>query len=155
MKRKFWIVVPVALVVICLGMMFWFNNEPDLFDPVERAKLHAGVHGHADVTGTTTTSALLEVVDVMLNKRGGYMSNDIMPPWVFLDNVPNWEFGVLTQVRDLARVMRNDFSRSQTQSTEDPDLSQADPLFHYSSDRWIPPDTEGRYKKAWSLWSPT
>jgi hypothetical protein len=76
------------------------------------------------------------------------MSNDIMPPWVFLDNVPNWEFGVLTQVRDLARAMRNDFSRSQTQSTEDIDLAVADPLFHYDSARWIPPDTEGRYKKA-------
>jgi hypothetical protein len=106
------------------------------------------VHDHAEVTGTATTSALLEVVNVMLNKRGGYLSNDILPPWIFLDNVPNWEFGVLTQVRDLARTLRNDFSRSQTQSTEDPDLSEADPLFHYSSDRWLPPDTEGRYRKA-------
>jgi hypothetical protein len=148
MKRKLWIAIPVALIVICGGMMFWFNNEPELFDPIERAELHAGAHNHADVTGTYTTSALLEVVDVMLNKRGGYLSNDILPPWVFLDNVPNWEFGVLTQVRDLARVLRNDFSRSQTQSTEDPDLSEADPLFHYSSDRWFPPDTEGRYQKA-------
>jgi len=128
--------------------MFWYNNEPEVFDPLERARLHAEAHSHADVVGTSTTSALLEVVNVMLNKRGGYLSNDIMPPWIFLDNVPNWEFGALTQVRDLARTMRNDFSRSQTQSTEDPDLSEADPLFHYSNDRWLPPDTEGRYKKA-------
>ena len=148
MKRKLLIAVPIALIVICLGMMFWYNHEPDLFDPVERARAHALEYNHADVTGTTTTVALLEVADVMLNKRGGYMSNDIMPPWVFLDNVPNWEFGVLTQVRDLARTMRNDFSRSQTQSTEDPDLSQADPFFHYANDRWLPPDTEGRYRKA-------
>lgn len=148
MKRKIWIIVPSVLVILCLGLMWWFNDEPDMFDPVESAKQHAGLHGHADVTGTTTTSALLEVVDVMLNKRGGYLSNDILPPWVFLDNVPNWEYGVLTQVRDLARVMRNDFSRSQTQSSEDPDLSLADPFFHYSSDRWIPPDTEGRYAKG-------
>lgn len=41
---------------------------------------------------------------MLLNKRGGYLSNDIMPPWVFLDNVPNWEFGVLAQVRDLTRA---------------------------------------------------
>lgn len=128
--------------------MFWYNEEPELFNPVERARLHAQAHNHTDVTGTSTTSALLEVVNVMLNKRGGYLSNDIMPPWIFLDNVPNWEFGVLTQVRDLARTLRNDFSRSQTQSTEDPDLSEADPLFHYSSDRWLPPDTEGRYEKG-------
>jgi hypothetical protein len=148
MKRKLFIAVPSALIVICLGMMWWYNHEPDLFDPIERAKAHALEHNHADVTGTNTVSALLEVVDVMLNKRGGYLSNDILPPWIFLDNVPNWEFGALTQVRDLARTIRNDFSRSQTQSTEDPDLSQADPFFHYSSDRWLPPDTEGRYKKA-------
>ena len=148
MKRKIWIAVPLALLVICGGMMFWFNNEPDLFDPIELARQHAEEHGHADVTGTATTSALIEVVNVMLNKRGGYISNDILPPWVFLDNVPSWEFGVLTQVRDLARVMRNDFSRSQTQSSEDPDLSEADPLLHYSNDRWFPPDTEGRYENA-------
>ena len=33
--------------------------------------------------------------------------------------------------------MRNDFSRSQTQSTEDVDLMEADPLFHYDNARWI------------------
>lgn len=148
MKRILLIAVPSAVLVICGGLMFWYNHEPELFDPVERARLHAQAHHQADVTGSATTSALIEVVDVLLNKRGGYLSNDILPPWIFLDNVPNWEFGVLTQVRDLARTMRNDFSRSQTQSTEDLDLSEADPLFHYSSDRWLPPDTEGRYTKA-------
>jgi hypothetical protein len=148
MKHKIWIAIPVALIVICGALMYWYNHEPDLFDPVERARLHASVHGHADVTGTTTTSALIEVVDGLLHKRGGYLSNDIMPPWVFLDNVPNWEFGALTQVRDLARTLRNDFSRSQTQSTEDPDLSEADPLFHYSNDRWLLPTTEGKYKEG-------
>jgi len=148
MKRKLLITIPIVLLVICAGMMFWLNREPDMFDPIERAKLHAQAHGHANVTGTTTTSALIEVVGILLNKRGGYMSNDIMPPWVFLDNVPSWEFGAITQVRDLARVMRNDFSRSQTQSTEDPDLSEADPLFNYAHNRWFPPDTEGRYEKG-------
>ena len=131
--------------------MFWYNHEPAFFDPVERARQHAELHNHADVTGITTTSVLHEVVSVLIDKRGGYLSNDVLPPWIFLDNVPNWEFGVLTQVRDLARIMRNDFSRSQTQSTEDPDLSQADPMFHYASDRWLPPDTEGRYRKGMAL----
>ena len=148
MKQKLLIPIPLALLVIFGGMMFWLNDEPELFDPIERARLHAGIHEHADVIGTTTTAALLEVVNVLLNKRGGYMSNDILPPWIFLDNVPNWELGVIIQVRDLARVMRNDFSRSQTQSTEDADLSEADPLFNYAHDRWFPPDTEGRYEKA-------
>jgi len=148
MKRKILIATPITLLVICGAMMFWLNHEPESFDPIERARLHAEAHNHADVTGFITTSTLLEVVDGLLDKRGGYISNDIMPPWVFLDNVPNWEFGVLTQVRDLARIMRNDFSRSQTQSTEDPDLAEADPLFHYANDSWIFPDTEGEYEKG-------
>jgi hypothetical protein len=146
--RALWISIPSFLVLLCLVMMFFLNHEPPAFNPMAAATLHAQEHHHKVVTGYTTTSTMIETVNVMLNKRGGYMSNDILPPWVFLDNVPNWEFGVLTQVRDLARAMRNDFSRSQTQSTEDPDLSEADPLFHYDNERWFPPDTEGRYRKA-------
>lgn len=146
--RILWITVPSLLVAFCLVGMFFLNHEPPLFNPAGRATLHAQNHGHQVVTGYTTTTTLIETVGVLLNKRGGYLSNDILPPWVLLDNVPNWEFGVLTQVRDLARAMRNDFSRSQTQSTEDPDLAEADPLFHYDNGRWIPPDTEGRYRKG-------
>jgi hypothetical protein len=146
--RSLWIGIPSVLVLICLVMMFFLNHEPPPFNPIAAATLHAQEHHHKVVTGYTTTATLIETVDVLLTKRGGYMSNDILPPWVFLDNQPNWEFGVLTQVRDLARAMRNDFSRSQTQSTEDLDLAVADPLFHYDSERWFPPDTEGRYRKA-------
>ncbi|HLF31971.1 MAG TPA: DUF2333 family protein [Xanthomonadales bacterium] len=146
--RLIWAAIPAAILLCWAIMMFWLNHEPELFDPAERSASHAAGHGHALVTGYTTTATLIETAEVLLNKRGGYLSNDIMPPWVFLDNVPNWEFGVLTQVRDLARAMRNDLSRSQTQSTEDLDLSKADPLFHYDSERWFPPDTEGRYRKA-------
>jgi hypothetical protein len=147
-SRILWISVSSALLLICAVMMWWLNHEPDPFNPIQKATVHAQQHGHQVVTGYTTTSTLIEVVEVLLNKRGGYLSNDIMPPWVFLDNVPNWEFGVLTQVRDVTRSLRNDFSRSQTQSTEDPDLAEADPLFHYDSSRWFPPDTEGRYRNA-------
>ena len=146
--RLLWIGVPALLVVATLVAMFYLNHEPEIHNPIARATLHAQEHGHQVVTGYTTTTTMIEVVDTLLNKRGGYMSNDVMPPWVFLDNVPNWEYGALVQVRDLARAMRNDFSRSQTQSTEDADLAEADPLFHYDHARWIPPDTEGRYKKG-------
>jgi hypothetical protein len=129
--RILWIGVPSALAVLCLAGMFYFNHEPPPFNTIARATEHAQAHGHQVVTGYTTTAALIETVDVLLEKRGGYLSNDILPPWVLLD-----------------RAMRNDFSRSQTQSTEDLDLSEADPLFHYDNGRWIPPDTEGRYRNG-------
>jgi len=62
--------------------------------------------------------------------------------------VPNWEFGVLTATRDLARELRNKFSRSQSQSEEDVDLKEADPLFSSPNDRWLLPSSEGQYRKA-------
>ena len=146
--RILWIGIPSLLVIATLVAMFFLNHEPPRYNPIARATLHAQEHGHQVVTGYTTTATLIETVDTLLHKRGGYMSNDVMPPWVFLDNLPNWEFGVLVQVRDLARTMRNDFSRSQTQSTEDPDLSEADPLFHFDNDSWILPRTEAEYRKG-------
>src|SRR5690606_12365609 len=71
-----------------------------------------------------------------------------LSPGVLMDNVPNWEFGVLVQVRDLSKALRNDFSRSQTQSVEDPDLAEADPLFSSPNDRRLLPSSESQYRKG-------
>jgi hypothetical protein len=84
----------------------------------------------------------------MLDKQGGYLSNDVTPPGVYLDNMPNWEFGVLTQVRDMARAFRNDFSRSQSQSAEDKDIIIAEPRFNFDSASWMFPSTESEYREA-------
>jgi hypothetical protein len=81
----------------------------------------------------------------LIDKPGGYLSNDVAPPSVFLDNMPNWEFGVLQQIRDLAKAMRNDYSRSQTQSLADSDLEKAEPLFNNDSEKWLFPSAEGKY----------
>jgi hypothetical protein len=85
---------------------------------------------------------------MLLDKPGGYLSNDIMPPTVFMDNIPNWEFGVLVQVRDMARSLRNDMSRSQSQSVEDTDLAIAEPQFNFTNDSWWFPASESEYRKG-------
>ncbi len=148
-RRRIWRVLAIALaalLVLMLALMWWSSSEPDLFDPVRTAQIDARDNQRTVVEGYTTVATLKRVASTLLDKRGGYLSNDILPPWVFMDNIPNWEFGVLVQVRDLTRSLRNDFSRSQTQSTEDPDLQEADPLFHYANDRWIFVSTESRYR---------
>ncbi|MGB1801323.1 MAG: DUF2333 family protein, partial [Gammaproteobacteria bacterium] len=137
----------LVLLVIMFALMIYWDTEPDLFDVKQRSQYRN--QGSSDyVTGYVTTTAMVEVADTLLHKRGGYLSNDIMPPSIFMDNIPNWEFGVLTQLRDLARSMRNDFSRSQTQSIEDKDLMIADPQFHFDSESWILPATEREYQKG-------
>jgi len=101
---------------------------------------------HSVVTGYTSTATLITISNALLNKSGGYLSNDVMPPSIWMDNIPNWEFGVLTQIRDFSRSLRNDISRSQSQSLEDPDLAIAEPQFNFNSESWLFPATEGEYK---------
>lgn len=129
-------------VLLLLNLVFgWYwSREPE--QPQQEVGASSGVVGHA------TTSALINVVSTLLDKPGGYLSNDITPPSVLLDNMPNWEFGVLVQSRELARVLRNDFSRSQSQSVENVFLAEGEPLLNSPNDSWIFPSTEGKYREA-------
>jgi len=141
----------LGLVVLSGLLMFWADHEPDQFDVIEIANARANTDNHEVRNGYVTTSTLIEVVDTLLTKRGGYLQNDVLPPFLVMDNVPSWEIGVIFQVRDLARSLRNDFSRSQTQSAEDPDLARADPQFSFDYGSWILPSTEGEYRKGIEL----
>lgn len=137
------LVVLYLLVCLILGM-FW-SWEPGRFNVREVAQEQTGA---PDVVGSHTTGALIYIVETLLDKPGGYLHNDRLPPGIWLDNVPRWEFGVLVQARDLSRAMRRSFSRSQSQSTEDEDLVEAEPLLHFNSNSWLLPPTEREYRKA-------
>jgi hypothetical protein len=137
----------LLIVIVMLILMFYWDTEPEVFD-IQKQSQNRNKGSAEFVTGYVTTATMIEVAETLLNKRGGYLSNDIMPPSVFMDNIPSWEFGVLTQTRDLARAMRNDFSRSQTQSVEDKDLMTVDPQLHFDSESWILPATEREYRKG-------
>ena len=135
------------IILILLVGMYW-SNEPAQFDVRLNAQAKLASAGLGTVPGAITTSALIRVAETLLDKPGGYLTNDVMPPGLYLDNIPNWEFGALVQVRDLSRSLREDFSRSQSQSTEDPDLIIAEPNFNFNSDSWLFPPTESEYREA-------
>ena len=150
-KRSwFWVLLlPSPFVIAIVGISalgFYWDSEPDLFDVKAVATEMVGADASKLVPGAVTTATLINVVTVLLDKPGGYLSNDMTPPSIWMDNIPNWEQGVLQQIRDLARVLRNDLSRSQSQSSEDPDLSVADPRFHFDPYSWQIPSAEGEYR---------
>jgi hypothetical protein len=132
------------LIALLLGV-YW-SVPPSAFDVGERTADFAAERGTEVVTGLTTTATLIGVTETLLDKPGGFMRNDIFPPGIWLDNMPNWEYGVLIQVRDLARAMRESYSRSQSQSKEDPDLAQAEPLLNFKADSWMLPPSEREYR---------
>ncbi len=131
-----------VIALTSLGLGFYWSQEPEMrvTTPVSP--------NQSEPTGTATVQALQQLGEILLDKPGGYLSNDLFPPGVLLDNVPNWEFGVLVQVRDLARALRNTLSRSQSQSREDPDLVIAENQFYFDNDSWFLPATEDEYQKG-------
>ena len=133
----------LALLLFMLLLGWYWSDEPDFMVLDSPATSERG-----PVVGAATTEMLIKSAETLLDKRGGYLSNDITPPSVFLDNQPNWEFGVLQQIRDLAKAMRNDYSRSQTQSVADPDLEVAEPKFNVDSEAWMFPSAEGEYREG-------
>ena len=147
-----WVVSVLVLYVVLMILlgMYW-SLAPSQFDVQDKAASYAAEDNVTLVTGSATAAALMGAVDTLLEKPGGYLHNDRFPPGVWLDNMPNWEFGVLVQVRDLSRAMREVHSRSQSQSTEDPDLALADPRFNFNSDSWVLPSSESQYKQGLTM----
>ena len=144
-----WLALPVLVVLAALVLLgMWWSSEPDSFDVEEAAMERAPGSESKLTTGSYTTSSAIAIMETLLNKRGGYLSNDVMPPSLWLDNIPNWEFGALVQVRDLSRSLRNDFSRSQSQSAEDEDLIVAEPKFNFDHKSWIFPASENVYQEG-------
>ncbi len=140
--------VLILVIIINLVLGFLWDAEPDNFDPVQRAVELSAERGEDMTTGYITTTALITIAESLLDKRGGYLSNDKLPPGVFMDNIPNWEFGVLTQIRDLTLALRNDITRSQSQSVEDKDIIEADNKFRIDSESWLLPSAESEYRKG-------
>jgi hypothetical protein len=155
----------LVLGALMMGLGLWWTLQPPKFDVDANAQ--AMIAGSAEegpagdgerrgaeqpraqpVAGATTVATAIRVAETLLDKPGGYLHNDIMPPGVLMDNMPNWEYGALTELRDTVRALRNDFSRSQTQSIENEDLKQADSQFNFDVDAWILPASEEQYRQG-------
>ncbi|MDC0662413.1 DUF2333 family protein [Marinobacter sp. SS21] len=144
-----WVLVLIVLyllVSLVLGMIW--SSEPDTFSVREHTRTVAAEMNREPVTGFATTVTMIRIAETLLDKQGGYLSNDIFPPGLWLDNMPAWEYGALVQLRDLSRAMRKDISRSQSQSAEDPDLVVVEPQFHFDSGSWAIPSTETEYRRG-------
>ena len=105
MKLGKWagVLIGIYLVFTTIVGIYW-SRTPDYFDVRDNAARYATAAEQAVVTGTTTVAALQEAIRTLLEKPGGYLHNDVFPPGMWLDNMPNWEYGVLVQSRDLART---------------------------------------------------
>ena len=81
-----WRVVGMLLALYLLAALLvgWFwSQEPDFFPVQQNAREAAQDSGQREVSGYTTVATLQKVAGTLLDKRGGYLSNDVAPPGVF------------------------------------------------------------------------
>lgn len=137
-----------VLLTVYITYITFVSFEPDGFDVVQKAAAKAGVENPAQLpNGYVFGNTLATVGETLLNKSGGYLSNDLFPG-PLIDNMPSWEFGVVVMLRDGASALRNHFARSQSQSRENSELSKAEPSFYFTHDSWALPSTEDEYQKG-------
>ncbi len=146
--RKFGMFLLTAALVM-YGLALYWSQEPKPFDVVEEGAHAAHVENPKEMPlGYTYSTTLIEISHTLLHKPGGFLSNDVFPPSVFLDNIPNWELGALIALRDATTQLRNNIARSQTQSQEDPDLAKGEPFFYFDYRSWQLPSSESEYEKG-------
>ena len=146
LSSKVFSAVLAVLLLLLYITGWWVSREPALLtQDVQHSQQRLADQA---IVGYSTTTALIRVSETLLDKSGGYLANDIMPPFVLLDNMPAWELGVLEMSRDLALALRKDLSRSQSQSTENVYLKTAQPKFNIDHRSWAIPSAESEYRQA-------
>ncbi|QVL50478.1 MAG: DUF2333 family protein [Thiocapsa sp.] len=133
-------------VVLALGVVW--SRQPPSFDVAALQAEELAASGGRAVPGTAVVAAAIGVGETLLNKPGGLIYNDLSPPGIYLDNMPNWEYGALKELRDSVRALRNDFSRSQTQSLENEHAKRADTKLAIDVSSWMLPSAEDEYRQA-------
>lgn len=151
-RTSVWLWVLASLfglyLILALGLGIYWSMTPGLFEVQKHADQLLTQKDRSKAPGAVVAATQIAVVETLLNKSGGYISNDIAPPGLWLDNMPNWEYGVVIQVRDMSKAMREAFSRSQSQSLEDKDLALAESRFNFNTDSWLMPATENQYREG-------
>lgn len=128
-----------AYLLLTLALGIYWSRPPALMDL--SSSVDVRLDGAPARAGVALTVGVIDVAETLLNKRGGYLANDIAPPGVWLDNMPSWEYGVLQQVRLLSRALDQHFSGG-----ADSELTLAASRFQFNHRSWIMPASESRYR---------
>ncbi|WP_136064252.1 DUF2333 family protein [Modicisalibacter radicis] len=133
----------VVYLLVCLVLGIWWSQRPEPFDIGQATTRQLGAPADADLPrGARLTASMLTVVETLLDKPGGWLRNDMLLPGVWLDNMPSWEYGVLTQVRTLGKALPA-MSPAGTDA-----LESASTLLQSDSEDWLYPAAEKRYSQA-------
>jgi hypothetical protein len=121
------IVAAVLLLYYPVGMI-WISKIDDdpNFDP--------GPVGDGASYAVATTAAL---IDREVNQNGWPANDPFFYPGAALDNMPNYQIGIIQALSRFAVDMTDQIGRTRGSSEADPDLDKAAGLLKYSPTVWI------------------
>lgn len=92
------LLVVYFLVIVVLGM-YW-SSELDVFFVCEYICFVVNSMQCELIIGFVIIVIIICIVEILLEKSGGYIFNDIFLLGLWFDNMLNWEYGVLVQLWD-------------------------------------------------------
>lgn len=145
--------VGTGLLIIGTAISIYWSLFPGTFNVDDVARERALQYEHREPDqplprGYRTTSVIIHLADQLFTKPGDYLSNDWNPMSRIPDNMRNWEYGYVTQLRIMVQGLRYELSRSGPQSQEHPQLRNAEALFNFKHDSLVLPSTESQYQEG-------
>jgi hypothetical protein len=138
-KYKGMILVVLALLVIfVLGVMIVNSRKP-------------GYHALEGMDKAVKGAHFIGINRVLVKDMAdNWLPNDMFWPTVFLDNMPNFQIGVLEVVRYNTRVLRDNLSRMRTTDKLDSNAEAAFTALSNDPYKWWFPSAESKWKMAHS-----
>ena len=137
---KYVAVAAFAALMLVTAMVVSIRPNIEGFDRVDLIQPDESI----DVIGYRTIYTMEKLINILLTKPGGYMSNDKMPPFIFLDDITSWEKGAVSVLRENSVIIRRHFTRSVgAQSLEDKDAVVAFNNINIDTNSWIAPSADG------------
>jgi len=142
-----------GLVILGTALSLYWARTPLPFDVNDMVRIKAVEYGHRELdeklpVGYRTTATIIYLAEQLLEKPGGYQSNDWSPMTRIPDNMRNWEYGSVVQLRVMIQGLRFELSRSGVQSQEHPQLREAETRFNFNHDKLLLPPTEQQYREG-------
>jgi len=87
--------------------------------------------------GSQAAAVMAALIDREVNQNGWVSNDPFFLPGAALDNMPNYQQGMLQAMRRFALELQDQIGRSRASSSIDPDLQKAVGLLNYSPTVWL------------------
>lgn len=139
-KKSVWIVLVLLVLGVNSALAWVMGLKPSL--PAVREKVDAP-------SGYATTTMIVDLMQTQLKGFGGWLPNDMPPgPGSWLDNLPNFQLGVLQIVRHASRSLRDHLSRQRTSDAVHKRADLAFSAYANEAQRWIFPAAENAFQRG-------